>query len=71
MYVYINIYIYIYILYLQDVNARLFQWIISLIMTKHKSPEIHIGKSVVKSSGCVKVLGIEIDSKLSKLHFIH
>ena len=40
-------------------------------MTKHKSPEIHIGKSVVKSSGCVKVLGIEIDSKLSKLHFIH
>ena len=36
----------------------------SLIMTKDKSSEIHIGESAVKSSGCEKVLGIKIDSKL-------
>ena len=35
----------------------------SLIMTKDKSSEIHIGESVVKSSSCEKVLGIKIDSK--------
>ena len=33
-------------------------------MTKYKSSEIHIGESIIKSSGCEKVLGIKIDSKL-------
>ena len=33
-------------------------------MTKDKSSEIHIRKSIVKSSGCEKVPGIKIDSKL-------
>ena len=33
-------------------------------MTKDKSSEIHIGESVVKGSGCEKVLGIKIDLKL-------
>ena len=32
----------------------------SLIMSKDKSTEIHIGESIVKSSGCEKVLGIKI-----------
>ena len=36
-------------------------------MTKDKSSEIHIGESIVKSSGCEKVLGIKINSKL---HFL-
>ena len=31
-------------------------------MTKDKSSEIHIDESVVKSSCCKKVLGINIDS---------
>ena len=34
------------------------------MMTKNKSSEILIGQSIVKSSGCEKVLGIKIDSKL-------
>ena len=33
-------------------------------MTKDKSSEIHIGESIVKSSGCEKVLDNKIDSKL-------
>ena len=33
-------------------------------MTKDKYSEIHIGESIVKSSGCEKVLGIKIDSNL-------
>ena len=33
-------------------------------MTKDQSSEIHIGESIVKSSGYEKVLGIKIDSKL-------
>ena len=33
-------------------------------MSKDKSSEIHIGESIVKSSGCEKVVGIKIDSKL-------
>ena len=33
-------------------------------MRKDKSSEIHLGESIVKSSGCEKVLGIKIDSKL-------
>ena len=36
----------------------------SFIMTKDKSSEIQIGESIVKSSGCEKVLSIKIDSKL-------
>ena len=32
----------------------------SLIMTKDKSSEIHIGESIVKSSGYEKVLSIKI-----------
>ena len=36
----------------------------SLIMTKDKCCEIYIGEFIVKSSGCEKVLGIKIDSKL-------
>ena len=36
----------------------------SLIMTKDKSSEIHVGESIIKSSGCEKLLGIKIDSKL-------
>ena len=35
----------------------------SLIMTKDKSSEIQISESIVKSSGCEKVLGIKIDSE--------
>ena len=37
---------------------------ISLIMTKDKSSEIHIGDSIIKSSDHRKPLGIKIDSKL-------
>ena len=33
-------------------------------MTKDKSSEIHIGESIVKRTGCEKVPGIKIDSKL-------
>ena len=33
-------------------------------MSKDKSSEIHIGESIVKYSGCEKVVGIKIDSKL-------
>ena len=36
----------------------------SLIMTKDKSSEIHVGESIIKSSNCEKLLGIKIDSKL-------
>ena len=36
----------------------------SLIMTKDKSSEIHMGESIVKRSGCEKVLGIKFDSEL-------
>ena len=36
----------------------------SLIITKVKSPEIHIGESIIKSSDCEKLLGIKIDSEL-------
>ena len=32
-------------------------------MAKDKSSEIDIGESIVKSSGCEKVLGIKIDLK--------
>ena len=32
----------------------------SLITTKDKSSGTHIGESIVKSSGCEKVLGIKI-----------
>ena len=35
-----------------------------LIMVKDKSSEIHRGESVIKGSGCEKVLGIKIDSKI-------
>ena len=35
-----------------------------LIMTNDKSSEVHIGESIVKSSGCEKVLRIKTDSKL-------
>ena len=37
-------------------------------MTKDNSSEIHVCESILKSSGCEKVLGIKIDSKL---HFYH
>ena len=30
-----------------------------------KSSEIHIGESMIKSSDCVKLLGMKIDSKLN------
>ena len=33
-------------------------------MTKDKSSEIHIGESIVESSGFGKLLGIKIDLKL-------
>ena len=36
----------------------------SLIMTKDKSSEIHIGEYTVKSIGYEKVLGTKIHSKL-------
>ena len=36
----------------------------SLIMTIYKSSKFHIGESVVKGSGCEKLLGIKIDLKL-------
>ena len=32
--------------------------------TKDRSPEVHIGESVIKRSDCEKLLGIKIDSKL-------
>ena len=32
----------------------------SLVMSKDKSSEIHIGESIVKSSGCEKLPGIKI-----------
>ena len=35
----------------------------SLIMTKDKSSEIHIGESIIKSSDCEKLLCTKIDSK--------
>ena len=35
----------------------------SVIMTKDKSSEIHIGESVIKSSHCEKLLCIKIDAK--------
>ena len=34
-------------------------------MTEDKSSEIHIGESILKSSGCEKKLGIKIDSKIN------
>ena len=34
------------------------------LITKDKSSEIHIGKSIIKSSDCEKLLGIKIDPKL-------
>ena len=37
----------------------------TLIMTKDKSSEIHIGEFIIKSSDCEKLLGINIDSKLT------
>ena len=70
------IYIYIYIHHPQDGAARLlFRWFSEnqvkgntdkchLLMTKDKSSEIHIGKSIMKSSDCEKLLCIKIDSKL-------
>ena len=36
----------------------------SLIMTKDKSWEIHIGENIIKSVDCEKLLGVKIDSKL-------
>ena len=33
-------------------------------MAKDKSPEIHAGESIIKSSDCEKMLDIKIDSKL-------
>ena len=36
----------------------------SLITTKDKSTEIHIGESIIKISACEKLLGIKIDSLL-------
>ena len=35
-----------------------------LIMVKDESSEIHNGESIIKGSGCEKVLGIKIDSKI-------
>ena len=34
------------------------------IITKDNSWEIHIGKIIIKSGYCEKLLGIKIDSKL-------
>ena len=36
----------------------------SLIRTKDKYSEIHLGGSIIKSSECVKALSIKIDSEL-------
>ena len=36
----------------------------SLIMSKDKSSEIHIGENIVKNDDCEKLLGVKIDSKL-------
>ena len=33
-------------------------------MTKEKSLEIHVGESIIKSSGCRKLLSTKIDLKL-------
>ena len=36
----------------------------SLVMTKDKSLEIHIGETIIKIGDCEKLLGVKIDLKL-------
>ena len=38
-----------------------------LLLRKNKSPEIHIGEFIIKSSDCEKLLGIKVDSKIHVL----
>ena len=70
--IYIHIYICMYVLYYtslkKDLNITKYNERkhrqMSLIMTKDKSSEIHIGEIIVKSGACENLLGAKIDSKL-------
>ena len=56
----ICIYVISYIILYKYINVTY----MSLIITKDKSSEVHIGESIVKSTSCKNILGID-----SKLHF--
>ena len=60
---------------LQNAATKLFKWFSDnqmrgntdkchLLLSKDESSEIHIGDSIIESSTCEKLLGINIDSKL-------